>query len=76
MSFGNPYLLAEVPGVSAYLIGWGGFAVSQQAAARALLRQPPAPATMRAAAAAYSLRAMQDATLEVYDELRDDTAAR
>lgn len=42
-----------------------------------LLRQPPArPATMRAAAAAYSLRAMQDATLEVYDELRADIPVR
>jgi glycosyltransferase involved in cell wall biosynthesis len=44
------------------------------ATAARLLRQPPArPATMRAAAAAYDLRAMQDATLEVYDELRAPT---
>jgi hypothetical protein len=42
-----------------------------------LLRRPPArPATMRAAAAAYDLRAMQDATLEVYDELRADPPDR
>lgn len=37
-------------------------------AARALLAQPPAlPDTMD-----YTLRSMQDATLHVYDELRDD----
>jgi glycosyltransferase involved in cell wall biosynthesis len=48
-----------------------------EATAATLLRQPPArPATMRAAAAAYALRAMQDATLEVYDELRADIPAR
>jgi beta-N-acetylhexosaminidase len=37
VSFGNPYLFAQTPGVAAYLVGWGGFPVSQQAAARALL---------------------------------------
>ncbi|HWL40926.1 MAG TPA: glycoside hydrolase family 3 N-terminal domain-containing protein [Gemmatimonadaceae bacterium] len=37
VAFGNPYLLRQVPGVPAYLIAWGGFPVSQQAAARALL---------------------------------------
>ena len=41
VSFGNPYLLGEVRAVSAYLIGWGGFPVSQQAAARALLGSAP-----------------------------------
>jgi len=37
VSFGNPYLLQQVPGVSAYLIAWGGFPMSQRAAARALV---------------------------------------
>jgi len=37
VSFGNPYLLEQVRTVSAYLVGWGGFPVSQGAAARALL---------------------------------------
>jgi beta-N-acetylhexosaminidase len=37
VSFGNPYLLEQVRAVPAYVIGWGGFPVSQQAAARAML---------------------------------------
>lgn len=37
VSFGNPYLLQQVPSVSAYVVAWGGFPVSQTAAARALL---------------------------------------
>jgi len=37
ISFGNPYLLTQTPGVPAYIAAWGGFPVSQQAAARALL---------------------------------------
>ena len=37
VSLGNPYLLQQIPGVSAYLIGWSGIGVSQRAAARALL---------------------------------------
>ena len=37
VAFGNPYLLQQVPWVSAYLVAWGGFPVSQTAAARALL---------------------------------------
>jgi beta-N-acetylhexosaminidase len=37
IAFGNPYLLRQVSTVPAYLIAWGGFPVSQQAAARALL---------------------------------------
>lgn len=41
VSFGNPYLLAQTPGVAAYLAAWGGFPVSQQAAARALLGTAP-----------------------------------
>ena len=37
VAMGNPYLLRQVPTVPAYLVAWGGFPVSQQAAARALL---------------------------------------
>ena len=37
VAFGNPYLLQQVPGASSYLVAWGGFPVSQNAAARALL---------------------------------------
>ncbi len=37
VALGNPYLLRQVPEVPAYLVAWGGFPVSQQAAARALL---------------------------------------
>jgi beta-N-acetylhexosaminidase len=36
VAFGNPYLLQQLPWVGAYLIAWGGFPVSQTAAARAL----------------------------------------
>ena len=41
VSFGNPYLLAQTPGVPAYVAAWGGFPVSQTAAARALLGSAP-----------------------------------
>ena len=36
ISFGNPYLLQQVPDAPAYLAAWGGFPVSQRAAAWAL----------------------------------------
>ena len=36
VSFGNPYLLSAFPGASAYLAAWGGWEVSQRAAARAV----------------------------------------
>ncbi|MEJ7760158.1 MAG: glycoside hydrolase family 3 N-terminal domain-containing protein [Gemmatimonadaceae bacterium] len=36
VAFGNPYLLQQVPFVSAYLVAWGGFPASQTAAARAI----------------------------------------
>jgi beta-N-acetylhexosaminidase len=39
VTFGNPYLLQQIPGVPAYLVAWGGFPPSQIAAARALLGQ-------------------------------------
>lgn len=41
VAFGNPYLLQQVPAVSSYLVAWGGFPVSQTAAARALLGLAP-----------------------------------
>jgi beta-N-acetylhexosaminidase len=41
VAFGNPYLLRQVPSVSSYLVAWGGFPVSQAAAARALLGLAP-----------------------------------
>lgn len=41
VALGNPYLLQQIPDARTYLIGWGGFAVSQQAAARALLGAIP-----------------------------------
>ncbi|HJU66541.1 MAG TPA: glycoside hydrolase family 3 N-terminal domain-containing protein, partial [Gemmatimonadaceae bacterium] len=37
MAMGNPYFLQQVPEVSTYVVAWGGFPVSQQAAAWALL---------------------------------------
>ena len=37
VSFGNPYVLQQIPAIPAYLVGWGGFPASQAAAARALL---------------------------------------
>ena len=37
VAFGNPYMLQQLPWVTAYLVAWGGFPVSQTAAARALL---------------------------------------
>lgn len=36
VSFGNPYLLQQIPFVSAYVVGWGGFPPSQTAAAQAV----------------------------------------
>ena len=41
VAFGNPYLLQQVPSVPAYVVAWGGFPVSQAAAARALLGLAP-----------------------------------
>ena len=41
VAFGNPYLLQQIPSVPAYLVAWGGFPVSQQAAARALVGTAP-----------------------------------
>jgi beta-N-acetylhexosaminidase len=36
VSFGNPYLLQQIPAVPTYVVAWGGFPPSQTAAARAL----------------------------------------
>ena len=36
LSFGNPYLLQQVPDAPAYIVAWGGFPISQRAAAWAL----------------------------------------
>ncbi len=41
VAFGNPYLLQQAPAVSTYVVGWGGFPVSQAAVARALLGAAP-----------------------------------
>jgi beta-N-acetylhexosaminidase len=37
VAFGNPYFYQQVPFTPTYLVAWGGFPVSQRAAARALL---------------------------------------
>ena len=37
INFGNPYLYQQVPEVGTYLIAWGGFPMSQRAAAEALI---------------------------------------
>jgi beta-N-acetylhexosaminidase len=42
VAFGNPYLLIQLPEVGTYVVAWGGFPVSQQAAARVLLGTVPA----------------------------------
>jgi hypothetical protein len=41
VNFGNPYLYQQVPGVATYVVAWGGFPVSQRAAAMALLGSNP-----------------------------------
>jgi beta-N-acetylhexosaminidase len=41
VAFGNPYLLQQLPWVGTYLVAWGGFPVSQVAAARALSGAAP-----------------------------------
>ncbi len=46
VAFGNPYLLQQVPSVPAYVVAWGGFPVSQQAAARAILGAIPVTGTL------------------------------
>lgn len=41
VAFGNPYLLQQLPSVGTYVVAWGGFPVSQVAAARAILGTSP-----------------------------------
>lgn len=41
VSFGNPYLVREFPGVQGYMLAWGSADASQVAAARALLGEIP-----------------------------------
>ena len=41
VAFGNPYLLQQLPWIGTYLVAWGGFPVSQVAAARALTGAAP-----------------------------------
>ena len=47
IAFGNPYFLQQIPDASAYVVAWGGFPVSQSAAARALLGTIPMTANFR-----------------------------
>jgi beta-N-acetylhexosaminidase len=42
VALGNPYFLQQIPWAQNYVVGWGGFPVSQQAAARVILGQAPA----------------------------------
>ncbi|MDQ6888021.1 MAG: glycoside hydrolase family 3 protein [Gemmatimonadota bacterium] len=41
VAMGNPYLLSQLPEAPTYLVAWGGFPVSQLAAARALVGIAP-----------------------------------
>lgn len=41
LSFGDPYLLRQIPAARTYLLAWSEAATSQRAAARALLGQAP-----------------------------------
>ena len=41
VNFGNPYLFQQIPEISTYMVAWGGFPVSQRAAAQALLGANP-----------------------------------
>ncbi|MGH7717631.1 MAG: glycoside hydrolase family 3 protein [Gemmatimonadaceae bacterium] len=45
-SFGDPYVIAGFPDVAAYLLAWSDAAVSQEAAARALLGLSPIAGTL------------------------------
>jgi beta-N-acetylhexosaminidase len=46
VSFGNPYLLQQIPATPAYLVAWGGFQPSQAAAARAITGASPITGTL------------------------------
>lgn len=64
-TFSNPYIALGLPSTSAYLIAWGSAAVSQRAAARALLGLAPItgqlPITIPSVAA-YGVGLRRDAT--------------
>lgn len=45
-SFGNPYLIEQLPNVHAYLVAWGQWATPQRAAARALTGTIPITGTL------------------------------
>ncbi|MDQ3696404.1 MAG: hypothetical protein M3373_00040 [Gemmatimonadota bacterium] len=46
VAMGNPYLLQQIPAVPAYIVAWGSFPISQQAAARALSGAAPISGTL------------------------------
>jgi beta-N-acetylhexosaminidase len=46
LAFGNPYLLQQIPDAAAYVVAWGGFPVSQGAAARAVAGVVPMTGTL------------------------------
>lgn len=46
VAFGNPYFLQQIPDVAAYVVAWGGFPVSQSAAARAMVGTIPMTGTL------------------------------
>jgi beta-N-acetylhexosaminidase len=54
VSFGNPYFLQQVPMVPAYVVAWGGFPVSQQAAATAILGLTPITGRLPISIPAYA----------------------
>jgi beta-N-acetylhexosaminidase len=41
VALGNPYFLQQIPWATSYVVAWGGYPVSQQAAARAILGLSP-----------------------------------
>ncbi len=46
VSFGSPYIINAMPGVSAYMLAWSGVPVSQRAAVQALLGRAPITGTL------------------------------
>jgi beta-N-acetylhexosaminidase len=46
VALGNPYLLQQVPAASTYVVTYGGFPMSQTAAARAILGRERITATL------------------------------
>jgi beta-N-acetylhexosaminidase len=41
VNFGNPYLYQQLPDVGTYVLAWGGFPMSQRAAAQAIIGLNP-----------------------------------